>query len=113
MGFPELNRAVLEGMEESERGRVFARVSQALSDQLMGAADFDTKVSEIIRELENQGHDLCMFDADFDVDFDKGETSQLWCGDWTSGGASTQLIIWFLRGKALSWSGVSDLLTFR
>ena len=48
-----------------------------------------------------------LFDSDFNVDLDREETSQVWCGDWTEpAGDSTPLVISFHseRGVEMEWS---------
>ena len=104
---PRMSRPVLEGLAEEVRDRVFKEVGAALTEYLLRQPDFDEAVRSVIQELLGLGHDLYMFDSGVDVDFDKGEDSQLWCGDWTKPqGDSTPLLVTFhsVKGVELEWS---------
>lgn len=104
---PQLGRSHLERLSDEGRDRLFKESGAALTGYLLKHPDFDEAVRSIIQELRGFGHDLYMFDAGFDVDFDKGEDSQLWCGDWTKPqGDSTPLLVTFhsAKGVELEWS---------
>lgn len=107
MNISKLNRAALENLDREEREGVLQESSAALTERIIGAPDFEREVDVVVEELRLLGHDLRLFDADFDVDFDKNETSQLWCGDWAGAeGRGTPLIVTFhsTKGVELEWS---------
>jgi hypothetical protein len=101
----ELDRGHLEQLDKGDREQLFGRVSRDLTDQVLSAKDFDAEVERITDQLNHLGHELRLFDIDFDVDIEKGETSQLWCGDWERQNSS-RLIITFhsCKGVELEWS---------
>lgn len=102
-----LSRDRLESQNEQSRTKELELASKKLSVFLRESNDFHATSFELVAEFERLGHDLRLFDADFDLDADD-ESSYLWCGDWDRPD-STPLIITThsKRGVKLEWTNVA------
>jgi hypothetical protein len=108
-GLRRLDRGGLSAMLPDQRGKILVEAGEMLTTYFSSADNFEIRVNAIVSELESLGHDLRLFDCDFDVEDD--EESSVWCGDWDKPG-STRLIITFHSrdGVEVEWRDPRDSL---
>ncbi len=98
---PNLSRKELDSLTDEKRKFALEEMNPRLTLRILKASDFNNEVENIITEFHALGHDLRLFDADFDTN----REWQIWCGDWTKNN-STKLILHFdsMIGVESEWS---------